>query len=129
MSVKIFLYIITSLILIGILKPVNSNISRILTLVISVIIAITSVNYIVPAIELIKKLSESSGFNNKYLEILLKCTAVCFLGNFTSNLCRDNGENTLVFSTEFVCKCTVIILSLPIYTDVFDWMTKLWQNI
>lgn len=129
MSVKIFLYIITSLILIGILKPVNSNISRILTLVISVIIAITSVNYIVPAIELIKKLSESSGFNNKYLEILLKCTAVCFLGNFTSNLCRDNGENTLVFSTEFVCKCTVIILSLPIYTDVIDWMTKLWQNI
>ena len=101
----------------------------IITFVISVIIAITSVNYIVPAIELIKKLSESSGFNNKYLEILLKCTAVCFLGNFTSNLCRDNGENTLVFSTEFVCKCTVIILSLPIYTDVIDWMTKLWQNI
>ena len=129
MNLKIFLYIISSLILIGILKPVNANISRILTLVISVIIAITSVNYIVPAIELIKKLSESSGFNNKYLEILLKCTAVCFLGNFTSNLCRDNGENTLVFSTEFVCKCTVIILSLPIYTDVIDWMTKLWQNI
>ena len=61
MSVKIFLYIITSLILIGILKPVNSNISRILTLVISVIIAITSVNYIVPAIELIKKLAENNG--------------------------------------------------------------------
>ena len=128
MNVRIFLYVIVSLILIVFLKPENPTFSKLLTVMVSAIVAVTSINHLIPVMDFIKKLSDNSGFDNKYLEIILKCTAICFLGSFTSNLCKDNGENALVFSTEFICRSTIIVLSLPIYIDVVNWMTKLWQN-
>ena len=125
---KFFAFVISSLVLIIILKQFNPSISRFLVITVSVILALSSIEFMQPAIDFVKTLSQNATFNNKYLEIILKCTAICFLGNFTSNLCKDNGENTLSFSTEFICRCSIIILSLPIYSDLLNWMLKLWEN-
>ena len=107
MNVRIILYVIVSLILIVFLKPENPTFSKLLTVMVSAIVAVASINHLIPVMDFIKKLSDNSGFDNKYLEIILKCTAICFLGSFTSNLCKDNGEP--------FAACTYIQKSFSLY--------------
>ncbi len=128
MNIKIFLFIIVSLLLVVFLKQVNPSISKFLAFSICIILALSSIEFLAPAIDFVKTLSQKASFNNNYLKIILKCTAICFLGNFISNLCKDNGENTLSFSTEFICRCCVVVMSLPIYSDLLNWMLRLWEN-
>ena len=128
MNIKIFAFIIVSLILVIFLKPVNPSISKLLVFSVCIILALSSIETLAYAINFIKALSQKANFNNIYLRIIIKCTAICFLGNFVSNLCKDNGENTLSFSTEFICRCCVVVMSLPIYSDLLNWMLRLWEN-
>ena len=128
MNIKFFAFIFISLVLVVILKQFNPSISKLLVFSVGIVLAITSINLLSPVLEFVISLSKKSSFNNRYLDIILKCTAICFLGNFTANLCKDNGENTLSFSTEFICRCSVILLSLPIYSDLLNWMLRLWGD-
>lgn len=126
--IKIISFIIVSLFLSIVLKNSKSNMSVFVALLTAILIITLSVNTLLPTIDFISSICQKIKFNNGYLKIILKCIAICYLGNFCSNLCKDSGENTLAYSTEIVCKCTVVSLSLPIYMDVFKWILKLWES-
>ena len=126
--IKIISFIIASLFLSIVLKNSKSNLSVLVTVVAAVLLITLSINTLLPTIEFISSLSQKINFDNGYLKIILKCIAICYLGNFCSNLCKDSGESTLAYSSEIVCKCMVVSLSLPIYMDVFKWILKLWES-
>lgn len=129
MSIKIFGFVICVLLALTVLKSFNGGISKTAAVVACLMLATFAVSLLQPAVDFINTLSSRVGFDNKYLEIIMKCTALCFLGSFTTNLCRDSGESTLAFTTEFACRCSIVVLTVPIYIDVLGWIIKLWENI
>ena len=49
---------------------------------------------------------------------MLKVLAITLLTQWVSDMCRDNGENSLAGITEFGAKITVTVLVLPLFETV-----------
>ena len=126
--IKIISFILVTLFLIITLKAVKSNLPPLISVFVVVILLTISITNLMPTIEFLNSISQKVNFNNNYLKIILKCIAICYLGSFCSNICKDNGENSLALGADVICKCTIISLTLPIYMDVFEWILKLWEN-
>ncbi len=79
--------------------------------------------------DFISTISKSAGIDFKYIQIILKCIGICYLGDFASSICRDCGESALASNSELACKCSILALSLPLYADIFNMILKLWESV
>lgn len=124
---KIFITIIIALFVGLILKPDKTGISILLAFAVSVALLLYSLTMLETILGFINGIADKADIDNSYITVILKCTGICLLGDFVSSLCKDCGEATLALNTEFVSKCSILLLSLPVYADVLNMILKLWQ--
>ena len=127
--IKIMLLIICSLMLVTILKSVKSGVSVFLLIFVTAAVFVFVCTQLGSVIDFINTLASKAGIDEQYIGIILKCIGVCFLGDFAAGICRDCGENTLANNSEIVCKCSIIVIALPMYMDIFNLILKLWENV
>lgn len=128
-TIKTILLIICALMLVTILKSAKSSLSGFLIIFVTVAVFTFVCTQLGGVIEFINTLAEKAGIEKQYINIILKCIGVCFLGDFAAGMCRDCGENTLANNSELVCKCSILVTALPLYIDVFNLILKLWENV
>ena len=127
--IKIMLLIICSLMLVTILKSVKSGVSVFLLIFVTAAVFVFVCTQLGSVIDFINTLASKAGIDEQYIGIILKCIGVCFLGDFAAGICRDCCENTLANNSEIVCKCSIIVIALPMYIDIFNLILKLWENV
>ena len=57
-----------------------------------------------------------------YIKIMLKILGISMIAQLLSDLCRDNGENTLANQTELSAKIIILVTALPLFTTIMDIM-------
>uniref|UniRef100_UPI003FF0FEA4 SpoIIIAC/SpoIIIAD family protein n=1 Tax=Eubacterium sp. TaxID=142586 RepID=UPI003FF0FEA4 len=57
-----------------------------------------------------------------YIKIMLKIVGLSMIAQLLSDLCRDNGENTLANQTELSAKIIILVTALPLFTTIMDIM-------
>ena len=129
MILKAFLFIIVALLVIILLKSFNSSFSKFIAIICGSAIIVFASGQLVPVFDFIRMIANITSINNDHLNIIFKCTAVCLLGNFASHICSDSNEGTLAYGADLLSRCIIISISLPIYTDVFNWMIKIWEKV
>jgi len=55
-----------------------------------------------------------------YLKILLKILGVSYLAEFGSALCKDAGQTAVSGQIELVGKLTILAISMPVVTSLFE---------
>lgn len=60
-----------------------------------------------------------SGFGS-YIKILVKIIGITYLSEFSSDLCRDAGANTLATQVELFGKLSILVLCMPILTSLLE---------
>ncbi len=63
-------------------------------------------------------LLDAARLPGKYAVILFKALGVCWLAQFAADSCRDAGESALASKVELAGKTAVLLLSLPLFSDV-----------
>ena len=127
--IKIMLLIVCALMLVTVLKSVKSGVSVFLLIFITAAVFTFVCTQLGGVIDFINTLASKAGIDEQYIGIILKCIGICFLGDFAAGICRDCGENTLANNSEIVCKCSIIVIALPMYIDIFNLILKLWENV
>ena len=74
-------------------------------------------------IDKVVSLTDSVSVISPYIKIMLKILGISMLAQLLSDLCRDNGENTLANQTELSAKIIILITSLPLFTAIINIMT------
>lgn len=128
-TVKIILFIICALFLAIVLKSVKSNLSILLIIFVSAAAFVFICTQLYGVLDFINTLADKAGIDDQYIGIILKCIGVCFLGEFAAGLCRDCGENTLANNSEIICKCSILVIAMPMYIDIFNLILKLWESV
>ncbi len=54
----------------------------------------------------------------EYMEIILKTLAIAYMTQISGELCRECGENSIAFGIETVGKIEIVVLSLPLISNV-----------
>ena len=92
-------------------------------------ITVSLLREVVPAVKELSLLADSAGLENEYLEIAVKSLGVCFLTQFAADTCRDFGQSALAGKAEFVGKCAVFLLSLPMLKSILQTAVSLLGGI
>lgn len=65
--------------------------------------------------ELTKKIGESVGAYDRYLQLLLKIVGISYISEFCSGMCQDAGYQTLGKQIEIAGKFCVLLTGLPVF--------------
>lgn len=128
-TVRMLLFVICALLLTNLLKSAGSGLSTAITLFAAAAVMCFACTQLSGVFEFVMTLTETAGIEERYISIAVKCIGICFLGDFASDICSDCGENSLADGSRMICKCSILVISLPMYTDIFNMILKLWKNI
>lgn len=76
-------------------------------------------------IDKITLLTLETGVNTNYTGTLLKSLGICFICQFSSDICKDAGQNALSSKVELAGKIMILILALPLIDEVLSTATSL----
>lgn len=114
-----------SLIIIIIIKQYKPEFAMYVSIIAGILIIYLIFNKLEGIINLLKTISNKSGINNEFLELLLKITGIAFLAEFAINLCKDSGEGAIASKIELGTKVIIVSMSIPIISSLLEVITKL----
>ena len=68
----------------------------------------------------IDELINRSELNGEYIKIVFKALGICYLTQFSADICRDCNENAIASAVEISGKIQLIILALPLFDLLID---------
>ncbi len=99
----------------SVLKQYNKEYGLFISLAASVFIIGVILGAIDPVLNFIDSLAEISETDNKYIGILIKALAVCYIVQIAADCCRDSGESAIASKIELAGKIALLIISLPLF--------------
>ena len=118
--VKIISVTLFALIVLILLKSVNSEQALFASIAVNIGITVFSILFLKPVFEYVRQLNDSALYSNLF-EIMFKSAGVALLCSFASELCRDAGYANLGSKIELCSKCTLLGYTLPIIQKLFDY--------
>jgi len=106
-------------------KQVKSEIAVIIALVGSVIIITMTVGSLKSVISSFYGIFKTTGVDTTLLTPLFKIIAIGYIAEFGANVCVDAGVNSIADKILFSAKIIILMLSLPIITQVIDMVVAL----
>ena len=71
-------------------------------------------------IETIRQVQSYIRLNRMYLEVLLKMIGITYIAEFSSDLCKDAGYQTIAGQIQIFGKLSVLAVSMPILLALLD---------
>lgn len=120
--IKVVGIVLTALIINIVLK----NYSKEFTFLINIVCTITIFTLISKdlkgIVDRLTSISNEISVLLPYIKIMLKILGISMIAQLLSDLCRDNGENTLANQTELSAKIIILVTALPLFTTIMDIM-------
>lgn len=122
---KIILISLLAVSLILIVKQIRPEMAMLVSLTTVTIIFIFCIDKIGQVIELLTRLTQSSGMPMEFLSIMLKIIGIAYLTEFGASICKDAGESAIAAKIQFAGKCVIMLLGINIIGNFVDTVTKL----
>ena len=100
-------------------KNVRSDIGQVISIGATVMLVAALIPYIIEVISAIKEISTYSSMGEKYLQPILKITAIAYISQIGAQLCRDSGEESLAQRVEAAGKIIISVTAIPIAREAF----------
>ena len=75
--------------------------------------------------QVLRELAEKTDINYAYLGVIFKLLGIAYICEFAAQLCRDAGEGALSMKIEMGGKVGILLLSLPIMTQILQTVLDL----
>ncbi len=74
---------------------------------------------------IITSISNQVSLSKIYFPVIFKILGVCYLADFTAQVCKDAGEGAIASKIEFAGKIIIVYLALPVFLSVIDLINNL----
>ncbi len=78
-----------------------------------------------PILSMTEQLFDSSGVNTDYIKVMLKAAGICYISHFGGLICKDSGYTTAADNIELCAKVSIVLLSMPILSDLIGAIESL----
>lgn len=75
----------------------------------------------------IDEIIAASELDTDYIKIIFKALGICYLTQFSSDICRDCHENAAASAVEIFGKIQLILLSLPLFENLIENLLGVMQ--
>ena len=122
--------IITCVVVI-IIKQIKPEFALVALIAGSVIMLVYIFDYFVNILDVFANIVNKTGINSKLFAIILKIIGVGYLIEFSANICSDSGNPAIADKIILGGKLLILILAMPIVTNLLDIIVELiqWKNL
>lgn len=120
--IKVVGIVLTALIINIVLKNYSKEFTFLINIVCTIIIFTLISKDLKGIVDRLTSISNEISVLLPYIKIMLKILGISMIAQLLSDLCRDNGENTLANQTELSAKIIILVTSLPLFTTIMDIM-------
>lgn len=114
--------VLTALIINIVLKNYSREFTLFVNIVCAIIIFTLISNDLKGIVDGLTSIASDVSVLSPYIKIMLKILGISMIAQLLSDLCRDNGENTLANQTELSAKIIILVTALPLFTTIMDIM-------
>lgn len=108
-----------------VVRPIRSDFAVIIGLVGGLIILFMVINYLATIFEVFKEIIGITGLNSSLYTLLLKIIGVGYLIEFTAGICSDTGNSSLGDKVLLGGKIIILVMALPIITNILQIIMEL----
>lgn len=120
--IKVVGIVLTALIINIVLKKYSKEFTFLINIVCTIIIFTLISKDLKGIVDRLTSISNEISVLLPYIKIMLKILGISMIAQLLSDLCRDNGENTLANQTELSAKIIILVTALPLFTTIMDIM-------
>ena len=120
--IKVVGIVLTALIINIVLKNYSIEFTFLINIVCTIIIFTLISKDLKGIVDRLTSISNEISVLLPYIKIMLKILGISMIAQLLSDLCRDNGENTLANQTELSAKIIILVTALPLFTTIMDIM-------
>ncbi len=120
--IKVVGIVLTALIINIVLKNYSKEFTFLINIVSTIIIFTLISKDLKGIVDRLTSISNEISVLLPYIKIMLKILGISMIAQLLSDLCRDNGENTLANQTELSAKIIILVTALPLFTTIMDIM-------
>lgn len=120
--IKVVGIVLTALIINIVLKNYSKEFTFLINIVCTIIIFTLISKDLKGIVDRLSSISNEISVLLPYIKIMLKILGISMIAQLLSDLCRDNGENTLANQTELSAKIIILVTALPLFTTIMDIM-------
>ena len=120
--IKVVGIVLTALIINIVLKNYSKEFTFLINIVCTIIIFTLISKDLKGIVARLTSISNEISVLLPYIKIMLKILGISMIAQLLSDLCRDNGENTLANQTELSAKIIILVTALPLFTTIMDIM-------
>lgn len=120
--IKVVGIVLTALIINIVLKNYSKEFTFLVNIVFTIIIFTLISKDLKGIVDRLTSISNEISVLLPYIKIMLKILGISMIAQLLSDLCRDNGENTLANQTELSAKIIILVTALPLFTTIMDIM-------
>lgn len=102
------------------LKNYKSEYALLVTGVAGATVFISVIFGAVNSVTKFRELLLDANIDTSYLKVAFKALGICLISGFVGDLCRDFGQSSLAARAEFVGRCAVFIISVPLLSSLLE---------
>lgn len=96
-----------------------------LSLAAGAVVLLLLLQQLTPLLSSIRALLQGGGIPTHYITAVLKAAGICLLTQLTADTCRDAGEGALASKAELAGRLMLLVLTVPLFTDILSLVTAL----
>ena len=85
--------------------------------------------FFVPVLDVMDKLSAFSSTGSAWLEILLKCVGLSFIGETVTLICTDSGYGAIGKGIQILTSVVILWVSLPMIEKLLDLILDILEML
>ncbi|HLR20444.1 MAG TPA: stage III sporulation protein AD [Tissierellaceae bacterium] len=111
--------------LIILLKNSRPEFTIYISIITGVIIFSIILKHLVYVIDVLRDLTIKANIEITFFTVILKIIGTAYIVEFSSQICRDAGENSIAMKIELAGKIIIMILAMPILLALVDLITQI----
>ncbi|MGL4791776.1 MAG: stage III sporulation protein AD, partial [Anaerotignaceae bacterium] len=111
---------ITATILSVVLKKHSPQFSMLIGMVTGIIIFLFLADYLKRVLDMLAQLTENTGINSTYMDIVFKIIGISYVARFGSELCKDAGESAIASKIDISGKILIAVSSMPVILALLE---------
>lgn len=106
------------------LKTYKPEFGIVLSIALCLLFLLCAVEKLTVIVEFLNSIQSMMNINPVYVSVLLKLIGIAYVCEFSSNLCKDAGYQSIATQVEIIGKLTILVVSMPIINTLLETIHK-----
>lgn len=107
----------------------SKDLSLAVSIGVCVLVMTAAMTYIRPVLQFVDTLTQMGGLNRSLVQILMKSSGICIIGELASLVCADAGNSSMAKIIQLLSTAVILWLSLPLFSMLLDLLQKMMGEL